>query len=379
MNHENTSLSVMLAILTLVVVGFVLHLGQMILLPLIIAFLLCKLSEPLIRRCAHHGIPWPATVSGLMLAIVLLLFWLGGALFENARSFLAQVDYGGPSEVVQQAGEPAEASPVTWDAVRQVIDEGFGGQAGEFDWDRIEQAIKSVVPRLAGLFAFAVLTLLQLVNQVFLVLFFMLFIFAEQRISHQKILQAAGRRSSQAAQIMSDIDRDVHRYLSVKTGISAATGAICFLGLWIMDVPYAALFGLLTFLLNFIPTFGSILAALFPVVAAWIHHESFAIPAAVLLLYLAVNLVFGNLIEPRVLGKQLNLSPLVILIAVLFWSALWGVAGMFLAVPLTRTVQLVFAHLPTLRGVAILMSNGEALRALSPASVLRTSSGPSAP
>ena len=365
MNREITALSVMVAALTLVVVGYILHLGQMILLPLIIAFLLCKLSEPLIKRCARRGIPWPATVFGLMLAFVLALFWLGGSLLENARAFIGTVDFDVAS-MTQEAGPQADPQQMTWDAVRQAFDGVFGTDQGGFDREKIEAAIKSVVPKLAALFASALVTLLNVVNQIFLVLFFMLFIFAEQSVSQRKILQAAGARSAGVEQVLAAIDRDVHRYLSVKTGISAATAVVCFLGLLIMDVPYAALFALLTFLLNFIPTFGSILAALFPVVGAWMYHESFGIPVAVLLLYLTVNLVFGNLIEPRVLGRQLNLSPLVILIAVLFWSALWGVAGMFLAVPLTRTVQLVFANLPDFRVIAILMSNGEELEGRSP-------------
>lgn len=349
-----------LVLLTLVVTGYVLHLGKMILLPLIIALLLCQLCQPLITRLRRYRIPWPVTVSGLMLILLVALIWVGGAIASNASAFLRSIDQQEMAAALNEAQSGQEVPPeITWEMFQAAVDESFQTDEGGFDWDKLLAALKSTVSKLAGLLLGAVMAVLSLINQVFLVLFFMLFIFAEQNVSRNKILLAAGGNREETEAVMKAIERDVHSYLMVKTGISAATGVICFLGLWLMGVEYAAVFALLTFLLNFIPTFGSILAALFPVVAAWVQTGEATIPAAVFGMYLVVNMVFGNIIEPRVLGKQLNLSPLVILVAVLFWSALWGVAGMFLAVPLTRTVQLVFANIPSMKAIAILMSNGE--------------------
>src|SRR5690606_40720336 len=121
---------------------------------------------------------------------------------------------------------------------------------------------------------------------------------------------------------------------------------------------WASLCSIFTFLLNFIPSVGSIIAAIFPAaIAAGMEGGGYGLALAVLVLYGAVNTVLGNYVEPKLLGRQLNLSPLVILIALLFWGALWGIAGMFLAVPLTRSVQLVLSHLPSLRWLALLMAN----------------------
>ncbi len=355
MNDDRTAEKVSATLLTLVLSGFILLIGKAIFLPLIVAFLLCSLAQPLVRTLQRRGVPWSVTVLGLMLALVVVLVWVGGNLYESGSAYLNSL----PGPGSDETATPGEPLDLSLESLEKLLGETFQGSWNQLDAGRVIAELKSFVPRLAGLFGAAALTLFGVMNNILLVLFFMLFIFAEQNVSRRKIIIAAGARREEVEAVLSAIARDVHRYLSVKTAISLLTGVLCGLGLWALGVPYAALFGLLTFLLNYIPTFGSILAGLFPMVVAWVQTDSFGVPMAVIVLYGVVNMVLGNVIEPRVLGKQLNLSPLVILMAVAFWAALWGVPGMFLAVPLTRTVQLVFWNLPSLRPVAILMSNGE--------------------
>lgn len=230
-------------------------------------------------------------------------------------------------------------------------------RAGGEDGARAISAFKTAAPLILTTANLLILGILTSVNQILLVLFFMLFIYADQNVSRGRLLAAAGDRSEEVGRLMDAIDRDVRRYLVAKAAISLATGLCAFLGLLALGVPNPALFGLITFVLNFIPTFGSIIAAVFPVTAALLTGSPME-ALAVAALFLVINLVFGNLIEPRLLGRELNLSPIVVLIAVVVWASLWGVAGMFVAAPLTRVIQLVFANIPSTRSIAILMSNG---------------------
>ena len=184
----------------------------------------------------------------------------------------------------------------------------------------------------------------------------MAFIFAEQNIFKRKILAIAGSRRREAAQALDTMSRGVQRYLSIKTAISLLTGVICYFLLVFTQVPYAIIFAILTFLLNYIPTFGSIVAGLLAAITALAVHDSVAPAVIVAVGYAVVNTVLGSIVEPRILGRELNISPLVIIISVVVWVGLWGVVGGFLAVPLTAALQIVLASNERSRSIAILLS-----------------------
>lgn len=191
-----------------------------------------------------------------------------------------------------------------------------------------------------------------------LVVIYMLFIFAEQAVFRRKILSVAGSRERDAEKVLDTIGKGIQRYLGVKTLVSFATGALCYAVLVALDVPFALLFGFLTFLLNYIPTFGSIIAGILPVITALADGSSWNRVLAIIFTYLSVNIVLGSFLEPRILGRELNLSPLVIIISVVVWAALWGVIGTFLAVPLTAAAQIVLASQENTRPIAVLLSSG---------------------
>jgi predicted PurR-regulated permease PerM len=191
-----------------------------------------------------------------------------------------------------------------------------------------------------------------------LVVIYMLFIFAEQAVFRRKILAIAGHREHDAAVVLDTIGRGIQRYLGVKTLVSFVTGALAYAALVALGVPRALLFGILTFLLNYIPTFGSIIAAIFPTVTALTTYpDQPGVAVGVVVVYLAINLTLGNFIEPKILGRELNLSPLVIIISVVVWAGLWGPVGTFLAVPLTAGLQIVLASYESTRPVAVMMSS----------------------
>ena len=149
---------------------------------------------------------------------------------------------------------------------------------------------------------------------------------------------------------------EVQRYLGIKTLLSLATGILIAVWLAILGVDFAVLWGLIAFALNFIPNIGSIIAAVPAVLLALIQLG----PGRALLVvagYLAVNTVIGNFIEPKLMGQSLGLSPLVVILSMVFWGWLWGPMGMLLSVPLTMIVKISLESNPDLRWVAILLDS----------------------
>jgi predicted PurR-regulated permease PerM len=148
----------------------------------------------------------------------------------------------------------------------------------------------------------------------------------------------------------------VNTYLVIKTSISIATGFLVSIWLWILGVDFAPLWGLIAALMNFIPNVGSILAAIPAVLLAVVQ---LGIPDAALVAagYIVVNVLMGNFLEPRFMGSGLGLSPLVVFLSLLIWGWMFGLAGMFLSIPLTMIAKIALEQNPSTRWIAILLGH----------------------
>ena len=154
------------------------------------------------------------------------------------------------------------------------------------------------------------------------------------------------------------------RYLLLQFVISLATGLCVWVALWIIGVEFALTWGALAFVLNFIPTIGSIIASIPPVLIALVQYapDSYWPAVATALVLLAIQMAIGNFIAPRVMGEHLNLSPVAVLVSLLFWSWLWGPAGALLSVPVTAAVKIVCDNIGPLAPVGVLLGSGRSLR-----------------
>lgn len=351
---------ILLSILTIIMVGWVLHVAASILQPLVIALLLASMLQPVVVRLARWKIPPALTVIALVASLFIGLAQAGILLQANIVQFLGDAE--------QTTTYQESIDPVT---------ENQEELSGEFDWPSL---VDDLGTRMQGssmpepvqnllLESLRDLDLSGVARGIFdgglgftralvLVMIYMIFIFAEQKIFRRKILSIAGERQDEAARVLDTIGRGIQKYLSVKTAVSLMTGSLCYFMLVMLQIPYALLFGLLTFLLNYIPTFGSIIAAIFPTITALALEESWNKAFIVLAAYLSINLTLGSFLEPKVLGRELNLSPLVIIVSVVVWAGIWGVVGAFLAVPLTSAIQIVLLSSERTRPVAVLLGSG---------------------
>jgi predicted PurR-regulated permease PerM len=155
----------------------------------------------------------------------------------------------------------------------------------------------------------------------------------------------------------------VRQYLAIKTLVSIATGLIVMAVLMLLGLDYAPLWGMIAFLLNYVPNIGSIIAAVPAILLAIIQLGSFS-ALLVAVLYLVVNLVMGNAVEPRMMGKTLGLSTLVIFISLVFWGWVLGPVGMLLSVPLTMVVKIALEVNESTRWMAILLSSDTSAKAI---------------
>ena len=148
---------------------------------------------------------------------------------------------------------------------------------------------------------------------------------------------------------------DIQRYLGIKVVVSLATGVLAGFLCWAAGLDFFVLWGILAFLLNFIPVLGSIIAGVPPVVLAFLVSGG-ASALAVGIGYVSINIFLGNFLEPMLMGRRFGLSTLVVIVSVLFWGWLWGPAGMLLAVPLTMVVKVMLDNTQELRWMSVAVS-----------------------
>ena len=197
----------------------------------------------------------------------------------------------------------------------------------------------------------------------FLIFFILLFLLLEQYSFTVKTQAIVDENAEDTIQYYNNIADKIRNYLSIKTVVSAITGGLIWILLAIIGVDYPILWGVLAFLLNYIPNIGSIIAGVPPVLLAAIQLGPWgALWTA--LAFLAVNMVMGNAVEPKLLGKGLGLSTLVVFLSLIFWGFVLGTVGMFLAIPLTLTAKLIFDHNPDTRWVGVLLGSEKDAQAI---------------
>ena len=323
----------MLAGITVVLWG--LHEARGLLVPLVTAGFITVISLPVVVWLHDRGVPrWAA----VMLAVLLdlgVLFGFGGLVGGSLNEFYERVP------TYQERLAEVTAGAALW-VEHQGLDVDPATVSRTVDQLGVMDLVADLFQRVWALGSKALLVL------------FMLFESGPWRtklayVLHRPTLDLP--RFEKAA-------REVQTYLVVKSGLSVVTGALC--GGWcaICGVDFPLLWGLLAFFLNYIPTLGMFIATIPVVVVALIQ---FGPGSAILVLagYLVINFTLGNFVEPRIMGRALGLSPLVVFLSMVFWGLLWGPVGALLAVPLTMAIKIALASTEDLRWAAVLLGSRE--------------------
>ncbi len=191
-----------------------------------------------------------------------------------------------------------------------------------------------------------------------MILVYMLFLFIEQSTFNRKFASMFHdkRQSKKMRYILDSIDDNMKKYLFVKTIISGATGLTSYLWLHTLGVGFAGVWAFIIFVMNYIPTIGSIVACALPILYTLTIAQSLQLPILTACGLISLQILLGNIIEPRLTGHTLNLSTLAILINLVFWGMIWGIPGMFFSVPLLVAIFIITAQFDSTRWIAVLLS-----------------------
>ena len=199
-------------------------------------------------------------------------------------------------------------------------------------------------------------SLLSLMSDFFLILLFTLFILAGTGSFAVKTKRAfSPEQAEQIAEVIHRVDEKVRRYLLTKTLINVLMGLVTAGTLYLFGVDFALLWGFFAFLLNFIPNIGSVVANILPALITLLQFGAPGTAALVLVILIVEQNLIGNVLEPRIMASGLNLSPLVVLMSLVFWGWLWGIPGMILAAPMTAIIRIICEQIPQLHSIAVLI------------------------
>lgn len=198
----------------------------------------------------------------------------------------------------------------------------------------------------------------DLLGSTFIILIYFIFIFLEESNFGPKLKKifAKEQQFKSVSEVLGRVEKAIAKYLGLKAFISLITGILSYVVLLIIGIDSPAFWAFLIFLLNFIPTIGSLVATVFPSIFCLLQFGEFGPGVLVLVLVGSVQVLVGNVLEPRLMGNSMNVSALVTILALSFWGAIWGVTGMILSIPITVIMIIVFSQFPATQAIAIMLS-----------------------
>ena len=307
--------------------------AQQLAVPFLLAVFLAVVSVPFMRWLESKRVPRLVAMLSTVFAAVGVIALLALVLGRSVNQF-------------------AEVAPQYQQRLEALIDASFGFLNG---WGVPTEAWQSLDLLPIGLFDVlggALSALASFASNTFLVLLAVIFILMEVAGFSSKLQVVFGTGAQFGP--LERMTRQTQNYLVIKTVMSAATGTV--VGCWVaaMGLDFAILWGLVAFLLNFIPTLGSIIAAVPAVFLALIQLGP-GRAAVIAFGYLVVNIVLGNFVEPMLMGRRLGLSTLVVFLSLIFWGWVWGPVGMLLSVPLTMVLKIALENTEDFRRMALML------------------------
>ncbi len=320
-----------------------------ILLPFSIALFLAILTLPIMLWLTRRGVPTPLAIFLAVLADVAIFGMIVLLLTQSVADFQLRLP---------RYAERFQNLFNSW------IDglEARGLPAGEYVTGELISA-RAIMDFVGGTLS----RVASFLSNALIVILILVFILAEASVFPAKFRAVLGRKDGDMSRF-GKITGEVLEYLLIKTVVSLATGITIGIFAWVMGLDFPVLLGIIGFALNYVPTIGSVIASIPAILLALVQFGGFGPALVVTLGYVIINIIFGNLIEPQLLGRRLGMSTLVVILSLVFWAWVWGPVGALLAVPLTMVVKIMLENTQDLRWVAILLDKAPPaeLHALAP-------------
>ncbi len=336
---ERTTITVSVVLIAVVLISGALYLMRPVVLPIVLAIFLASLARPIQVRL-QRIMPTP-------LALVATVLATGGILIAFPLVFAANLQV-----VIQKlpAYGPRLAAIVA--DIEQLL-----RNAG-IDASILDLSSAKTVDTLVGVATEALQGLASFFTTSVLIIFLLIFLLSEANIIKDKL--AIALKPTNHATVMSSVasmQDGIQQYVTTKTLFAALNAGVAGVFTAILGIDFPLLWTLLTFILYFIPTFGTLIATLPPVLLALVQFDTPTIAVVSLIGLVVIFNVLGNVLEPRFMGKTLSLSPLVVFISLMFWGWFFGVVGVVLSVPLTVGIGIICQHIEPLQPIAVLLAD----------------------
>jgi len=327
-----------MAILIIVIaLVFILKTLKNIFIPMVLAIFIFYLFSPISERLARIKIPRVASLFIILGVIGVIGRYFVQILINNTREFIA----------FYPTLESEALNTLTRWLTQYLHIEAVG----------VQSIMQSA--RMQELLSSSVKISLSFAGKFLLTLLILLFIYLTYGNYPNIIKRAFGRDSRRLGEIFEmirNIYRQITQYFVVKTVISLGTGILTGTACAILGIKFAALWGFIAFLLNYIPYIGSFVAIILPIVLAFLQFPHSYKPFVACGALIGIQIFMGNYLDPEMMGNRFNLSPIVIIFSLFFWGYVWGIVGTFLAVPIMATVKIIISNIEPLKTVAVLMS-----------------------
>lgn len=350
------------ALLTLVLVVTALHFGQGVLMPLALAALFAFLLAPLVKRLQAWGCNRPVAVA-LVTAVTLVL--VGTLVYIIVNQFLGLVE-DLPSykdnllaKIRGLSGLASDGLGRGAETVKALSDELQKSDPGQSASPTIAK-VQIVQPSLNALQVFRGVfgPLITPAATAATIVVFVIFILLQREDIRDRLVRLFGTKDMHTTLLALDEAAErVSRYLMMQTLINGLQGSAVAVALYLIGVPDAILWGALTIVLRFIPYLGPVMAAIGPIAVSLAFFDNWTAPLLTIALILTLELISNNVIEPRWYGSSVGISALALIAATVFWTWLWGVAGLFLATPMTVCLVVMGKYIPQLEFLSVVLSD----------------------
>lgn len=339
----------LLTVMVLPVVFIILRTMKTVFIPLIFAIFLSFLFAPLIQWLKKRRVPMFAIL--ILLMLIILLFF----------SFISWLFYAAGNNVVREFPVyQTKFEIMIRNAQDNLTDalESMNVAMDKIPFLNISEQISTGGFSITKMVTGTMGTFLNIGTTLFLTMLFMLFTIAGQGQMEKRLRRVlTEERQQQTLQTMSRIQLQIQRYFLNKTLISLGTALLGVFFMLVFGVNFVVVAGILLFVLNFIPNIGSIVASLFPILICLIDYGFGWRLMGMTLCIIGTQVFFANIMEPKVMGERLNLTPIMVLISLIFWALVWGVVGMMLAVPITSVINIVLKEMDEKNLVSAIISD----------------------
>jgi predicted PurR-regulated permease PerM len=346
-NKYNKVIAYLLGFISFVLFVYILMALKEILIPVTIAIFLTYLFHPLLIYLKRLKIPKWLSLIIILIIVSGLYYLLGLILISSFSSFpeKLQVYSENLSGFLQSVLKPFDITLKEFAAYLDL-------KIGDFDIDIIFQKLFE-----AGVIQNIFNSVSGILGDIFIAIIFWIFMIMGKDKFEERLKSAFSDNKEFVEKNLDSIDNQLQSYILIKTILNLTAGIIATLILWIYGIDFAIVWGLLTFILHYIPNIGSLISTVAPITVALLEYGFGFTTISLSVLLLVSHNIIGNIIEPHFMGRRMDLSPVFVLFSLIFWGWVWGIVGMFLAVPIAAAMKIIFGNIEPLKPIAVLLGS----------------------